>query len=78
MSSERLYYLRKYFDNSLVKVEIPVFVSETNRGKVYTYFDGERLGYKFNRGVAMVEKKDLHLFRTNFPHMIIHEEEGVR
>jgi hypothetical protein len=75
MSNERIDYLKEYFNNEKVKVEVPVQMTQTSKGMVLHIFSGERLGYRFRNGFSMVLKKDLHLFRENYPHFIIHDDE---
>jgi hypothetical protein len=72
MSKDRLEYLKSYFIE-LVKVEVPVYKSQTNKGEVHYYFNQSRYGYDFKHGIAWVKKEDLHKFR-NQPQFIIHEE----
>ncbi|WP_409289631.1 hypothetical protein [Peribacillus sp. SCS-37] len=77
MNTERLNMIKDYYaKQEKVKVEIPYVISETNKGKVIHRFNGRRAGYDFINGIATVERKDLHLFRKQFPHVIIHDEEG--
>jgi hypothetical protein len=80
MSNDRLKYLQSYFENQKVKVTVPPVESMTSKGKVVYYFEGKRCGYDFKRGVAFVDKKDIHKFKESYPHMIIEandEREGV-
>ena len=68
MNNERLEYLKKYFaSDELVKVQVVI------RGSPSNYFEGERYGYKFRDGHAMVKRKDLFYFRENYPDWIIHD-----
>lgn len=77
-NTDRLNFIKAYFSvEEKVKVEVPPTVSETSKGKVVKYFEGKRCGYDFKHGFSMVERKDLHLFRTHYPHFIIHDEEGA-
>jgi hypothetical protein len=72
MNNDRLNYIKSYFAaQEKVKVEVPVFISETNKGRVHHYFDGRRYGYDFRHGIAWVERKDVHLFEGQ--HYIIHD-----
>ncbi|WP_409253852.1 hypothetical protein V1502_08125 [Bacillus sp. SCS-153A] len=74
--SDRLEHIREYFSKQeKVKVEVRVFIAETNRGKVHHYFEGRRYGYEFKRGIAWVDRKDLHKFQEK--HFIIHEGKEV-
>lgn len=69
---DRLEYIRKHYaEQEKVKVEIPVFISETAKGNVHYYFDGRRNGYDFKRGIAQVDRRDVHLFEGH--HYIIHD-----
>lgn len=66
--------IKAYFaKEEKVKVEVPVQIRETTKGNVHTYFDGERAGYKFNRGIAWIGRVDLFKFRGQ--HFIIHDTE---
>lgn len=68
MKNERLEYLKSFFaSEELVKVQVVI------KGKPSTYFEGERYGYKFRDGHAMVQRKDLHYFRTHYPDWIIND-----
>jgi hypothetical protein len=70
--SDRLEYIKEFYENQeKVKVEVPVFVSKTTRGKVLSYFNGRRYGYDFKHGVTWVDRKDLHLFEDK--HFVIHD-----
>lgn len=72
MNEDRLKYLQSFFnENEKVKVEIP----PVRTGNVVRYFDDYRCGHKFTRGIAWVERKDLHKFRNNYPkgYFIIHD-----
>ncbi|QFT88068.1 hypothetical protein FIU87_05395 [Bacillus sp. THAF10] len=72
-NTDRLNFIKAYFAvEDKVKVEVPPTVSETIKGKVIKYFEGQRLGYSFKRGIALVERKDVHLFHKH-PHFIIHD-----
>ncbi|MFB5196152.1 hypothetical protein ACE198_14685 [Neobacillus sp. KR4-4] len=77
INQDRLHYLQNYFDNQLVKVEVPVYKSETTKGTVHYYFNDSRYGYQFNHGIAWVEREDLYRFR-NQPQFIIHDKEGEK
>jgi hypothetical protein len=70
--SERLDYIRKHFEEQeKIKVEVPVFISETSKGNVHYYFTGRRCGYDFKHGIAWVDRKDIHHFEGQ-QHYIIH------
>ncbi|MED4037046.1 hypothetical protein [Niallia taxi] len=72
-NTDRLEMIKAYYaKEEKVKVEVPVFISETTKGKVHRYFNGTRAGYQFKHGIAWVDRKDLHKFRDQ--HFIIHEE----
>ncbi|MCP1146159.1 hypothetical protein [Lysinibacillus endophyticus] len=74
INSDRLKYLKNYFSSEeLVKVECPPFISETTKGRVIHRFEGNRLGYYFREGIAMVSRKDLPLFKQYEPTFIIHD-----
>ena len=68
MKNERLEYLKSFFaSEELVKVQV------TLKGKPSSHFEGERYGYKFRSGCAMVQRKDLHYFREHYPDWIIYD-----
>lgn len=70
--NDRLNHIKEYYKKQeRVKVEVPVFISETSVGKVKHYFEGHRYGYKFNHGFALVDRKDIHLFEGK--HFIVHD-----
>jgi hypothetical protein len=71
INQERLAYLKDFLENDKVKVEFPVFISQTSKGEVHRYFEGERFGYTFRHGVSYVDKKDLYKFQKAYPNFII-------
>jgi hypothetical protein len=73
VNKERLQYLQNYFDNQLVKVEVPVYKSVTTKGTVHYYFNESRYGYQFQHGIAWVKKEDLHKFRYENSPFNIHD-----
>lgn len=74
MNNERLEYLKSYFkEEELVKVEVPPQIHETRQGRVISYYNDTRCGYKFVDGIAMVQRKDLYKFREDNNYMIIHD-----
>lgn len=78
--NDRLNQIKEYYKKQeRVKVEVPVFISETSIGKVKHYFEGRRYGYDFKHGITWVDRKDLHQFEGQ--HFIIHdgkEDKGCR
>ena len=68
MNNERLEYLKSYFaSEELVKVQVVI------KGSISKYFEGQRYGYTFRDGHAMVQRKDLHYFREHYPDWIIYD-----
>lgn len=72
---DRLQAIKIFFaDEEKVKIEVPVKISETSKGRVLHFFNGERHGYNFRHGITWVERKDLYKFRDQ--HYIIHDNES--
>jgi hypothetical protein len=76
INQERLKYLQNYFDNQLVKVEVPVYKSVTSKGTVHHYFNDSRFGYQFQHGISWVTREDLWKFRYENSPFIIHDTKG--
>jgi hypothetical protein len=72
-TNDRLTYLQNYFNNQLVKVEVPVQTSITTKGTVIYRFTGKRMGYDFVNGISHVKKEDVHLFEGQ--HYVVHTNE---
>lgn len=73
-TDERLQYLKSYFaQEEKVKVELPPSTRENNGVTIISHFDGTRCGYKFKRGIAWFERKDVHKIKAMYPNIIIHD-----
>ncbi|MBN3556056.1 hypothetical protein JYA63_17385 [Fictibacillus nanhaiensis] len=74
--NERLQYIRDYFKNQRIKVEIKAFYSKNLKGHTRIYrFTGTRAGIKFKDGLAEIDRNDLPKLVELYPELIIHEKE---
>ena len=74
-NEDRLQYIREFYANQKVVIEIKEQVIETIKGRQVHRFNGSRMNYKFIDGRSEIDRKDLHKFQEMYPnHLIVKEE----
>ncbi|MCK2018860.1 hypothetical protein [Peribacillus frigoritolerans] len=74
-NEDRLQYIRDFYANQKVKIEIKEHVIETAKGRQVHRYNGTSIGYKFSNGFAEIDRKDLHKFIELYPHhLIVHDQ----